>query len=915
MLSLLVVNSLRLTNISLFDQAQVRVAELDTLFNASLAAPLAQRDYGTLRNILEDIHNKEGITYLVLLDRDGKQLAAVGTPPAELARAASATLSPDEIDQDYFNLAVPIRLAGQGYGRLAFGLSSSFLKDARTHLLRQSLIIAGIEIMLSIVLLTALGIWLTRHMAQLTQASKAIQQGDYESSVIVSSDDEVGQMASAFNSMTQAVRERITLLEESEERFHAIADFTYDLEFWLAPDGRLLWINPTASRMMGYTPEECLAMPDFPMSLVAEKDRTGVRRKLEEDLQGKAAAGYTFHLLHREGHELPVSGNWQPIYDRHRRYMGLRISLRDVSALKAAETDLRKALGELSLSEATQRCFAEEAQLERARLVSLLSAMNLGILFVGAEGNVIYHNPAFLKIWKLDEAHPVVGMPATDIVMYARSALERPEHLSRHLLSVLETGDSTESFEIAMRDGRVVTQLNYPVRDPVNRLIGHLWVYEDVTHERQTAAQLAYLAERDALTGLYNRHRFQQEIQRMLTECDSSGSQGALMFFDLDEFKIINDTFGHRAGDSLLIRVANEVNALVRRNEMLTRLGGDEFALLVPRADEENLLQLAERVVRTVASIPFSFEGKALRLTASLGIALYPSQAADSDELIAHADAAMYQAKQAGKNTWRSYRSDLDNSRFMVEHLTWNDRITNALEKGLFQLHFQGIYHARSGKLAHLEALLRMVDEQNPNQLIMPARFIHLAEKSGKILDIDRWVLAEAIRLLHDKPAMPSLAVNISGRSFDDPRLPHYIDTLLRQNGVAPNRLQVELTETSAVSDLADAQTFIEALRATGCGVCLDDFGSGFSSFAYLKHLKVGTVKIDGLFVRNLPTDQENQVFVKAIADVARGLGKLTIAEFVEDAETLAMLRDFGVDMVQGYHLDKPQRAHPGLDV
>ena len=251
----------------------------------------------------------------------------------------------------------------------------------------------------------------------------------------------------------------------------------------------------------------------------------------------------------------------------------------------------------------------------------------------------------------------------------------------------------------------------------------------------------------------------------------------------------------------------------------------------------------------------------------------------------------------------------------MVEHLTWNDRITHALEKGLFQLHFQGIYHAQSGKLAHLEALIRMEDEQNPQQLIMPARFIPMAEKSGKILDIDRWVLAEAIGLLRDKPGMPNLAVNISGRSFDDPRLPYYIASLLRENGVAPERLQVELTETSAVSDLADAQSFIEALRMTGCGVCLDDFGSGFSSFAYLKHLKVGTVKIDGLFVRNLPTDQDNQVFVKAIADVARGLGKLTIAEFVEDAETLAMLREFGVDMVQGYHLDKPQRAHPGLEL
>ncbi|MFP5486631.1 MAG: EAL domain-containing protein, partial [Gammaproteobacteria bacterium] len=208
------------------------------------------------------------------------------------------------------------------------------------------------------------------------------------------------------------------------------------------------------------------------------------------------------------------------------------------------------------------------------------------------------------------------------------------------------------------------------------------------------------------------------------------------------------------------------------------------------------------------AAIPFRFEGQNLRLTSSLGIALYPSQAVDADELVVHADTAMYQAKQAGKNTWRVYRPELDKTRFMVEHLTWNDRITHALENNLLQLHFQGVYDVRSGALVHLEALVRMVDEQHPEQLIMPGRFIPMAEKSGKILDIDRWVLAEAIRLLGERPGMPDLAVNISGRSFDDPRLPQYIEDCLRDHGVAPQRLQVELTETSAVGDLADAQRF-----------------------------------------------------------------------------------------------------------
>jgi EAL domain-containing protein (putative c-di-GMP-specific phosphodiesterase class I) len=248
----------------------------------------------------------------------------------------------------------------------------------------------------------------------------------------------------------------------------------------------------------------------------------------------------------------------------------------------------------------------------------------------------------------------------------------------------------------------------------------------------------------------------------------------------------------------------------------------------------------------------------------------------------------------------------------MLGRLTWQERIANALEKGLFQLHFQGVYRAAGG-LSHLEALVRMKDDARPGQVIMPGHFIGIAEKTGQIASIDRWVIREVAGLLARNPALPAVAVNVSGRSFDDPQMPQFIADTLRAASVAPGRLMVELTETAAVSDLHDAQRFIEALHANGSRVCLDDFGTGFASFAYLKYLRAEVLKIDGLFVRNLPNDHDNQVFVKSIVDVARGLRKTTIAEFVEDAETLDMLRQFGVDMVQGYHLDMPRADHPAL--
>ncbi|MEJ2398704.1 MAG: EAL domain-containing protein [Gammaproteobacteria bacterium] len=461
----------------------------------------------------------------------------------------------------------------------------------------------------------------------------------------------------------------------------------------------------------------------------------------------------------------------------------------------------------------------------------------------------------------------------------------------------------------------MVTQLCYPVRDGEGRHLGHLWIYEDVTRERQTAEQLLYLAERDPLTGLYNRRRFEEELARAMSSATRRKSTGALLFFDLDEFKYINDTYGHRTGDAMLIKVGHEASALIRNSEFLSRLGGDEFAILIPDATQDEAERLAERVIRAIYQIPFRFEGRNLRLTTSVGIAMYPYHAAEQDELIAHADAAMYQAKEAGKNVWRVYRSELDASHQMIDRMSWNNRIAQALENNSFILHCQGIYHSQDGTLAHIEMLARMLDDEKNNEIIMPARFIPFAEKSGKILDIDRWVIRKTLEMLANDKNFPDVpvSINISGRSLDDPSLPQYIEKYLKKYAIPPKRLLFEITETSAISDLHDAQRFIESLQRAGCRVCLDDFGAGFSSFTYLKHLKADILKIDGLFIRDLPVDMENQIFVKAIANVAHDMNKQTIAEFVEDEKTLMMLRDIGIGMVQGYHLHKPGDNPPPI--
>ncbi|MFZ6695700.1 diguanylate cyclase domain-containing protein [Stenotrophomonas acidaminiphila] len=339
-----------------------------------------------------------------------------------------------------------------------------------------------------------------------------------------------------------------------------------------------------------------------------------------------------------------------------------------------------------------RRQFMTRLEEERARLLALLGAMNLGILFVGHENRATYCNAAFLAMWDFPEGTSVVGKTTGQWLDASQRLMIDPQEFRRHMDEATVSPELHKRLEIRLHDGRIVMHDAYPVRDAQEHFIGRLWVQEDVTHERQTAEQLVRLAQHDPLTSLYNRRRFEDELARFFHAAERIPSQAALLFFDLDEFKYINDTFGHRAGDSVLNRMAVEIRTLVRSGETLFRLGGDEFAVLMPHASLDDAQHLAERIVLRIAQTPLCLHEHTVRLTTSLGIAHFPAHADNAEDLVAHADAAMYQAKHTGKNRWNVYRPDRDSSREMATRLAWNDRIAHALENGLLRLHFQGVH-------------------------------------------------------------------------------------------------------------------------------------------------------------------------------------------------------------------------------
>jgi diguanylate cyclase (GGDEF)-like protein/PAS domain S-box-containing protein len=700
-------------------------------------------------------------------------------------------------------------------------------------------------------------------------------------------------------------------INQARHLLRTVIDATPDWIFVKDRQHRFLLVNQAFANSQGFKPDDMLGKPDtdfWPESVCYGDPAHNIRGLHADD--DMAFAG---KRIHNPAYQVMLANGQLRWFDT------VKLPLRndnsgEITGIVGYAHDItqqRKVAEELRVSERHQRELRVLAEREQSRMGALLSAMSIGILFEDNQRCVEYVNPAFLRMWGIGEHENLLNKPTRAILECSSEWFAQLDHASKHVLNMPDTHETSERLELELNNGRTLTQLSYPVDDVEGRIIGRLWLYEDITLERQTAQQLLYLAERDPLTGLYNRHRFQEELNNLIAASLRSHQKFALLYFDLDDFKYINDTFGHRAGDTVLVRTAGEISSIVRHIEVFARLGGDEFAILSHLQPGDDLDILPARIVTSISSIPLHFRGTNIRLTTSVGVAVFPEHGETAEDLVAHADTAMYQAKNQGKNTWAIYDPQRDSSEAMMHRLTWYNRIAQALEQNLFEVHFQGVYETAHNALTHLEILVRMRDVDEPGHLIMPGQFIPIAEKNGQIVNIDRWVIRRSIELLSENPAMPPVAINISGRTFDDPSIPQYIRSLLGELQVDPVRLIIELTETAAVSDIQDAQRFIEAVHQAGCRVCLDDFGSGFSTFGYLKYLGVEILKIDGLFIRDLPNNRDNQIFVKAMVEVARGLGKLTVAEFVEDAATLSMVKSLGIDLAQGYYLGRPEAEIP----
>ncbi|HET7177159.1 MAG TPA: EAL domain-containing protein [Solirubrobacterales bacterium] len=567
---------------------------------------------------------------------------------------------------------------------------------------------------------------------------------------------------------------------------------------------------------------------------------------------------------------------------------------------------------------------AEEALLrETERAQVTLASIGDGVIRTDAAGHIDYLNPVAERLtgWSAPEA---IGLPAARVFSIVDEATRRA--LPDPIESCIASGAVFESPGYALlqsRDDReyAVRDSAAPIHDRKGALIGAVLVFKDVTQLRGMEREMTYLASHDALTGLLNRREFEIRLRRAIRSARGE-RRHALLYLDLDQFKVVNDTCGHLAGDEMLRQITALLRSRVRRSDLLARLGGDEFGVLLEDCPLPQARQIAEQMRRTVREFRFSWRGQVFEAGVSIGLVPIAPDTGDLSHVLAAADAACYVAKDGGRNRVHEYEADDTAVAERQGEMQWIHRIHGAFEDRRFRLYYQPIQplspgigrepgaggSAASGLLC--EIFLRMLDKNG--QLVAPAAFICAAERYHLIASLDRWVvstafraLAEAERREHARPV--HFAINLSGQTLSEESFLAFVVQELHASGVDSRRICFEITETAAISKLDGAMRFITALKAKGCRFVLDDFGSGLSSFAYLRDLPVDFLKIDGEFVQGMVGDRVKRALVESIHQIGNVMGIQTIAECVENRETLEALQRIGVDYAQGFFLARPQ--------
>jgi diguanylate cyclase (GGDEF)-like protein/PAS domain S-box-containing protein len=660
-------------------------------------------------------------------------------------------------------------------------------------------------------------------------------------------------------------------------------------------DGRTkrLKLSRRWKMMLGYPEDADDVLPDW-LRLVHPDDLARVQGKMREHLEGKSEY---FDSMHRMLHQ---NGEWRWMTSRAKSLQDERGRL---IRLLGVEVDI------------TERKLYEEALFREKESAQItLRSIGDGVITTDDHNNVEYINPIAEELtgWKVDDAS---GRPVDEIFRGFHE--ETCEPLENPLAVAIRRNRSIKSVRptlLIRRDGNelYIESTASPIRDGKGDVTGGVLVFHDVSESRELNRRLSYHASHDILTGLVNRREFENRLERALKSARARETSYALCYLDLDQFKIVNDSCGHSAGDALLGQLGALLKSKIRWRDTLARLGGDEFGVLLESCSLDEALKTAELLRVAISEFKFMWDDRSFRLGVSIGVVPITADNEDVAAMLSAADSACAAAKEAGRNRIHSFQeNDIDLMRRRRE-MQWAARINNALDENRFELFRQTIQPLSGTDTgAHYELLLRMQDEVGA--IISPELFIAAAERYALMPAIDRCVITNAFRWLvseaDERERLSLCSINLSGQSLGDEKFLPFVIDQFQMSGLDATKICFEITETAAIASYSQANRFINALKELGCKFALDDFGTGLSSFGYLKHFPVDFLKIDGSFVKEILHDPIDREMVRSINEIGHLTGKKTIAEFAENEEIITMLRGMGVDYAQGYGVSEPKRV------
>ncbi len=774
---------------------------------------------------------------------------------------------------------------------------------------QRELIITAIMVMAIFSLLIGFTIeaLIRRPLTVLAGASDKLAKGDFDTPLPYPRSDEVGTLVHSFAAMRQAIRSsqdkllaEITERRTAEEQLRLTASRLVALlgnlqagTLMVDEDGRVIIVNQRFFSMFAINK----LAPDLIGAeghvLIAEAKQMFAApeqfaARAEEIIQGRQlVSGEELLLLDGRIFER----DYVPVF-LEQRYVGHLWQYRDITERKRAAIAL----------------FQEK---ERAQVT--LQSIGDGVVTVDAQGNIEYLNPAAEAItgWSTAQAR---GLASSKIInlFFEETGQAVSDPVAQCLLGQTLF---TASANIVLRrsDGSeiAIEHSAAPIRDREGQVVGVVVILHDDSQARSMANQLSWQACHDPLTELFNRRKFEQSLEGLLLSARQNNMQHALLYLDLDQFKIVNDTCAHLAGDELLRQMSGLLQSLVRDSDVLARLGGDEFGVLLRHCPPDRSLTIANGIREAVQDYRFAWQGKPFNIGVSIGLVNIDSQSESITALLSAADTACYAAKDKGRNRVQVYQPGDSELQQRHGEMQWVSRIHDAFENARFLLYTQSIIALgkETPVTAHCEILLRMRDERGG--LLPPMAFIPAAERYSLMPSIDRWVIRTLFAKLRGRPQLAeglhTYAVNLSGTSLNDEMFLEFVLDQFRDGKVAPAWICFEITETSAIANLSKAIHFMGILKKLGCRFSLDDFGSGLSSFVYLKTLPVDYLKIDGSFIKDIVTDPVSKAMVKAINEVGHIMGIQTIAEYVETPEILKHVREVGMDFAQGVGISPPK--------